>query len=193
MTNVLELGLNDLFAGARIGESFMDWFKGFKKLAENEKAKTVENLVDDARKNLDIFNSCNAVYFEDGIKVIINEIPEVAQGMSFTNGDTIKNIEYLDFISTLCWCSTEGIDVGYMNCQAYLDFNEETDGEDYWDNHYKVANSENSKYEILETIAGMSFEDMEKHFISFQEEDLGQGRYFLKLDNGIEIVVDKLD
>lgn len=197
MKNVLrekELGLKDLFVGANVEGNFMDWFKGFKELKEAEKAETIGKLVENARSSLDIFQSCNAVYDEKQINVTLYEIPTVAEGRTFTNADTMKNIQYLDFISTICWCVTEEIDMRYINYKAYTEFNEEIHDEDeYWNEHCKFACTENEKYEVLESIAEMSFQDIEEHFISFYEEDLEQGRYFLKLDNEIEIVIDKLD
>lgn len=200
LRNEMELGLKDLFVKANAGAgNFMNWFKGFKQLKEIEKADNVKNLVDDARKNdSQIFSACNAVYSEKDLKVILFEIPEIlANGKTFTHAETQKSVEYVDFTSLVCWCATEDITISYTDYQAYLNFSEETDNEDtYWNKHTKYAFKEEEKYQVLEDILNMKWEDIEHHFVSFKEEDLGWDgaeRYFLKLDNGMEIVIDKLD
>lgn len=198
MENVLRremvFGLKDLFTGANITGDFMEWFKGFKGLKESKKADEVGKLVDNARSSLNIYGSCNAIYDAKEINVTVFDIPTVVQGKTFTHGDTIKNIEFLDFTALIGWCATESIDLRYIDYKAYLEFDEEIhDEEEYFDKKFKYAFKEEEKYSVLESLIDMSFDDIEKHFISFYEEDIDGSRSFLKLDNGMEIVIDKLD
>jgi hypothetical protein len=197
MENVLRremvFGLKDLFTGANIAGDFMEWFKGFKGLKESKKADEVGKLVDNARSSLNLFQSCNAIYNAKELNVTVFDIPTVSQGKTFTHGDTIKNIEFLDFTALIGWCAMESIDLRYIDYKAYLEFDEEIhDEEEYFDEKFKYAFKEEEKYSVLENLINMSFDDIENHFISFCEEDIDGSRSFLKLDNGIEIVIDKL-
>ncbi|NOW07207.1 hypothetical protein [Clostridium beijerinckii] len=189
----MELGLENLFVKANVTGNFADWFKSFRTDSENEKADQIKSLIDKARNNSEIFTGCDAVYNEKDNSIIMWEVPKVLyNGNRFTHVSTQKTIEYIDFVSLINLAVEENLDMGYMNCQAYYDFDEENHGEEYWGKHYKVARNEEDKYSMLEHIVGISYYDMEKHFVSAYYEDLDEIRMFAKFDNGIEIVIDKL-
>lgn len=195
LRNEMELGLKDLFVKANAGAgNFIEWFKGLNGLKETEKADKVKMLVDSAKNNnSEIFKACNVVYNEKDLKVTLFEIPEIlTNGKLFTHCETQRNIEFIDFTSFILCAVVEEFKLGYINFQAYLDFDEETDNEEDLEKQIKIATTEEEKYLFIEEIVGIKFDDMQEHFIYAYYEDLDEQRMFVKFDNGIEIVIDKL-
>lgn len=191
----MEFGLKDLFAKANVGAgNFIDWFKGFKELKETEKAETVKNLVNGARNNdSEIFSACNAIYNEKEIKVTLFEIPELlSNNKTFTHAETQRSIEYTDFTCFLLNSVMEEFQLAIINFQCYLDFDEETDTDEDLEKQIKIADTEEDKYSFIEEIAGIKFDDWEEHFIYAYFEDLDEQRMFVKFDNGIEVMIDRL-
>ncbi|NSB12097.1 hypothetical protein [Clostridium beijerinckii] len=193
----MEFGLKDLFVKANDGaENFIEWLKGLNGLKETEKADNVKKLVDDARSNdSEIFNSCTAVYDEKNLKVTLFKTPEIltsGNGKPFTHAETQRSTEYTDFTCFLLNAVMEEFKLAIVNFQAYLDFDEETDLEEDLEKQIKIATTEEDKYSFIEEIAGIKFDDWDKHLVSAYFEDLDEQRMFAKFDNGIEVMIDRV-
>ena len=191
----MEFGLKDLFVKANAGAgNFIDWLKSINLLNETEKADKIELLVNNARNNdAKIFNCCNAIYSEKKSKVTLFKIPELLTGgKTFTHCETQRSIEFTDLSCFLLNAVEEDFKLAIVNFQCYLDFDEETDTDEDLEKQIKIADTEEEKYSFIEEIAGIKFDYWQEHFIYAYFEDLDEQRMFVKFDNGIEVMIDRL-